>query len=704
MAGDPNCARCGAPLRAAGAECPRCLLGLGLHLPSRDPAHVSEVRATAGATTGDGGKSRARAASTPSPEEIGARFPQLQVLELLGRGGMGLVYKARQPRLDRFVALKVLPPETSDREDFAERFLREARLMARLRHPHIVGVYDFGETDGLCWLIMEYVDGANLRQLMETGGLSPPRALALVPQICEALQYAHDEGVVHRDIKPDNVLVDTTGQVKIADFGLAKLLGDVPDLALTGPAQVMGTLHYMAPEQLQGARDVDHRADIYSLGVVFYEMLTGQLPLGRFEAPSRRVAVDVRLDEIVLRALEQAPERRYQHAAEVGTDVEIVRGTPAGTAPPAAEGAPRLDVGADTGRAARPVGWFASAWRRRMLVDGGTLLVAVGWVTWGELAAHGAPGAMLGLAVLVGAVLLADGWRSLARATAGKSAIPLASIARRWAAVPALGVGLTMLGIAVHQWWEQGVSHYVPPGRLADSEALETSFEEAFGGAELDDRLAGVTIESLSGDSWSVPLESASSLALALTGILLLAAAGLALHWRAGPHDSWGLGWLRALALPAQALTGAFVVAGLVYALQWSDWAPPRTAVTRSATLAAPLSALRAELLSGLAAAGQLVDERVDAVLPATGDDEARTVGLLVRTVPANSLEAWSFGLMGPRRVHPRLVVRLVEAADGASCRLDWDAGSVREYGVERMTWERGFETLLARLSSREPR
>ena len=241
---------------------------------------------------------------------------------------MGAVYKARQKRLDRLVALKILPFSVSRDPAFAERFAREARALARLTHPNIVTVYDSGQTDGLFYFLMEFVDGMNLRQLLNTAKIAPKEALAIVPQICDALQYAHDKGIVHRDIKPENILLDKGGVVKIADFGLAKLVGlDTKDQTITSSRDVMGTPHYMAPEQVEHPQDVDHRADIYSLGVVFYQMLTGELPLGRFAPPSRKVQIDVRLDEVVLRALEKEPEHRYQHASDVKTQVETIAQT-----------------------------------------------------------------------------------------------------------------------------------------------------------------------------------------------------------------------------------------------------------------------------------------------------------------------------------------------------------------------------------------
>jgi len=341
MSESRHCPQCHSkiPAHSPAGLCPRCLLrGVGSNsLAFEQPEPTRRTPPGPGFVP-------------PTVEELAKCLPHLQILELLGKGGMGAVYKARQPGLDRFVAVKILRPEISHDPNFAERFQREARAMARLNHPHIVAVYDFGQTphrststqpnseshpeagpeadsprQTLFYIVMEFVDGANLRQAIQGGKLTAEEALAIVPQICEALQFAHDEGIVHRDIKPENILIDKRGRVRIADFGLAKLLGtDAAGESLTGTHQVMGTLRYMAPEQMQGTKIVDHRADIYSLGVVFYELLTGELPMGRFAPPSRKVQIDVRLDEVVLRALDQDPEQRYQHASDVKLEVESI--------------------------------------------------------------------------------------------------------------------------------------------------------------------------------------------------------------------------------------------------------------------------------------------------------------------------------------------------------------------------------------------
>ena len=208
------------------------------------------------------------------PEELplqpGQTIHGMEILSLLGRGGMGVVYKARQPTLDRIVALKILPQKMALDPDFQNRFIREAKALGALSHPNIVMIHDFGAEGGLFFFIMEFVDGVNLRQVLREKTLTPEKAIRIVPQLCDALEYAHAEGVVHRDIKPENILIDKKGRIKITDFGLAKLVGVDQPVMLTQTNMVMGTPHYMAPEQVENPKSVDHRADIYSLARSFY--------------------------------------------------------------------------------------------------------------------------------------------------------------------------------------------------------------------------------------------------------------------------------------------------------------------------------------------------------------------------------------------------------------------------------------------------
>ena len=313
--GSPSstCPRCGSERHASAAQglCPKCLLA-----QAALPTEVAANAAIPGA---------------PSLQDIAAAFPELEVLELIGRGGMGVVYKARQKSLNRLVALKLLAPERVLEPMFAERFTREAQALATLSHPNIVTVHDFGQASGFYFLLMEFIDGVNLRQAMGAGRFTPEQALAIVPPVCEALQYAHEHQIVHRDIKPENLLLDKEGRVKIADFGIAKLMGDVGTAAGTDEALVggsaslaCGTPRYMAPEQGDSAARVDHRADIYSLGVVLYELLTGEAPGKNVLPLSQRVQIDVRLDEVVLRALHEKPELRWQTAHELKTQVEAL--------------------------------------------------------------------------------------------------------------------------------------------------------------------------------------------------------------------------------------------------------------------------------------------------------------------------------------------------------------------------------------------
>lgn len=321
-----TCHRCGTPLQASVAPgvCPACLLRV--------------------AALGTGVDSLPNAPWVPpTAAELAPAFEQLDVLELIGHGGMGAVYKARQKSLGRLVALKILAPQLADNPDFAERFSREGQALAEVNHPNIVTVHDFGRAGDFYFLLMEFVDGVSLRQAMSAGRLTPEQALAVVPPICEALQFAHDRGIVHRDIKPENLLLDKDGRVKIADFGIARMLrrrDDQPHSAASAATpepktvddltqqSIVGTPRYMAPEQREQPSLVDHRADIFSLGVVLYEMLTGEVPGPNWQPPSQKVHIDVRLDEIVLRALDAKPELRFHTATEFRQQVEGVVGTP----------------------------------------------------------------------------------------------------------------------------------------------------------------------------------------------------------------------------------------------------------------------------------------------------------------------------------------------------------------------------------------
>lgn len=334
-----SCLRCNAPLAhdVAVGLCLLCRQGGGSYDTVPD---LSE------AEPGNPSQKIRLSWTPPALNELTPFFPDLDLLAFLGRGGMGAVYKARQKSLDRIVALKILPPgiggdSLMSPAAFARRFTYEAQAMARLNHQNIVTLYEFGTRtpqDGatpaivrtLYFFLMEFVDGPSLRQVIRGQRLDSLGALAIVPQICSALEYAHDRNIVHRDIKPENILLTRSGQVKIADFGLAKLMdnaaSETPSVSLSEPVgttTIAGTPAYMAPEQAHGSV-VDHRADIYALGVVFYQLITGELPSGQLIPPSEKAQIDARLDQVVLRALEQRPDRRYQNATELRAQVETV--------------------------------------------------------------------------------------------------------------------------------------------------------------------------------------------------------------------------------------------------------------------------------------------------------------------------------------------------------------------------------------------
>jgi hypothetical protein len=399
----PRCSRCGAPLlpNTPAGECPACLVSVhfGPGADLSEPATADKP--------------------TTSIENIAPHFPQLEIISCLGRGGMGVVYQARQKSLGRLVALKLLAPERGSDPAFAERFAREAQALARLDHPNIVTIYDFGEAGGWCYLLMEFVDGVTLRHLIHGGRIAAREALSIVPQICDALQFAHDHEIVHRDIKPENILLDRPGQVKVADFGLAKLVGATGEASivagdldagssgeLTEAGKIMGTPRYMAPEQREHPDAVDHRADIYALGVVLYQMLTGELPdEKKLQPPSRHVRLDLRLDEIVLRALEKDPALRFANATEFKTGLETVAGTPPQPPPPpAAPSSPASAEGSNSdvkgrintaGTAMKVAGIVKLVFLTVGLLIGGLVVVsAVGFGAYGSGIMHGFPGSM----------------------------------------------------------------------------------------------------------------------------------------------------------------------------------------------------------------------------------------------------------------------------------------------------------------------
>ena len=260
----------------------------------------------------------------PTVEELGVMLPSYEVERLIASGGMGAVYKARQMDLDRMVAVKILPPEAGNDAESLNRFRSEARAMAKLNHPNIVSIYDFGVKDGQCYFVMEYVEGRNVHELILDGQVTPEVALPLLSQVCDALSYAHSKGIIHGDIKPSNIVVDGEGNVKLLDFGLARLMEHEQSDA-DAEWVPMGTPEYAAPELYERGAVADPRTDIYALGVVYYEMLMRTVPQGTFALPSTALKVDGRVDDVIVRCLRQEPDNRFQNAAEVRQLLEDIR-------------------------------------------------------------------------------------------------------------------------------------------------------------------------------------------------------------------------------------------------------------------------------------------------------------------------------------------------------------------------------------------
>ncbi len=259
---------------------------------------------------------------------VGKVLGGCQLIEKVGHGGMGMVYKAKQLNLGRIVAVKVLSGSLAKDESFVRRFLQEARSAAHLNHGNIVHVNDVGEHQGIYYFVMEYVDGKNLKDILKaTEPFEVSRATTITIQVCHALRHAHSRGVIHRDIKPENIMITQEGSVKLADLGLAKRMASDAAVGLTHAGSILGTPYYMAPEQAKDFSRVDHRSDIYSLGVTLYKMLTGKVPYeGRTPIEIMIKAIDGRktpvrelrnevspeLEEIVDKMMHRLPEKRYQ--------------------------------------------------------------------------------------------------------------------------------------------------------------------------------------------------------------------------------------------------------------------------------------------------------------------------------------------------------------------------------------------------------
>ena len=273
----------------------------------------------------------------PTVEELQLRLPQMEILSFIGHGGMGTYYRARHPQLNRISAIKILPYDRNLDAALIEGFKKEAKAMARLSHPNIIGIYELLETDSVLYLVMEYVDGDIFERLINTRYFDLEEILAIISQICSALNHAHENGVIHRDLRPGNTMLDQSGKIKVGDFGLARLMGEeLFRRKMTETNLAMGTMDYVAPEQLEPGQAVDHRADIYSLGMLMYKLLTRILPMGTFVVPSKLVPnLDPRVDDLVVRCLQRNPDNRYQDITEVWTEVaRLSEEPPADTSKP----------------------------------------------------------------------------------------------------------------------------------------------------------------------------------------------------------------------------------------------------------------------------------------------------------------------------------------------------------------------------------
>ncbi len=309
--------------------------------------------------------------NAPDLSQLADLLPGYDFEALIAAGGMGAVYKARQRSLDRNVAIKVLPRELGEDPEFRQSFAQEARAMARLNHPNLIGVYDSGNVDGMLFMVMEYVHGKSLFHSAYQSKIEPRQAVEIILGVCAGLQHAHENGIIHRDIKPANILLTPKAEPKVGDFGLARPAG--PD----SPGLIMGTPGYMAPEVVERPEHADHRSDLYAVGVLLYELLTGGLPGADPVAPSRLCGCDPELDEICLKAMAADPAARFSSAKEMSGRLERWLKGPAPVAAPARESQP-VEAPAPVKRQVR-VGFNWILLRNLVVIA--VLLVMIRW-TW----------------------------------------------------------------------------------------------------------------------------------------------------------------------------------------------------------------------------------------------------------------------------------------------------------------------------------
>ena len=260
----------------------------------------------------------------PEVEEVARLFPNYEIHGLIACGGMGAVYRATQTSLDRAVAIKILPREFSTDAEFREGFESEAKAMAKLNHPNLIGVYDFGEVGGMLFIVMEYVAGQSLYHVSHGCAVDHADAVAIVIGVCHGLAHAHEHGILHRDIKPSNILLDGQTNPKIGDFGLARAL----EREIQEGEQIFGTPGYTAPEVLEPPFAIDQRADIFSVGVMLHELLTGKLPDADPRLASQISNCNYRLDAVIVRATYPDPSRRYTSALELAKELEKIAAIP----------------------------------------------------------------------------------------------------------------------------------------------------------------------------------------------------------------------------------------------------------------------------------------------------------------------------------------------------------------------------------------